>query len=401
MSLTDTALRKAKPSTRPYKLSDGGGLFVLIKPNGSLLWRLKYRFDSKEKLLAVGRYPEVCLKLARSRREEARKLLAEGIDPGAKRQAEKVAQGDTFEAVAREWFAKHAPRWAKGHADKIIRRFETNLFPWIGHRPIADISAPELLKCLRRIEERGAIDTAHRAQQNASQVFRYSIATGRAQHDPSADLRGALPPAQHSHYPTITEPALVGELLRAIDGYRGGLVASCALRLSPLVFTRPGELRKAEWKEFDLKTAEWRIPADRMKARVQHRVPLCRQAVAILGELYPLTGEGQFVFPGHNGSKWISENTVNAALRRLGYEGSVFTGHSFRSMASTLLNEMGWPRDAIERQLAHGEKDKSRAAYDHAQHWSDRRKMMQAWADCLDSWRAGHSNVIPIKRDAA
>lgn len=399
MPLTDTSIRNSKPSDKPTKLFDGGGLFLLLNPNGARWWRLKYRVAGKEKLLSLGVYPDVPLKVARERRDDARKLIAQGIDPSAKRQAEKVAQADTFEAIAREWFEKFAPGWAQGHSDKIIRRLERDVFPWLGSKPVGSIAAPEILTCLRRIEKRGAIDTAHRAQQNIGQVLRYAVATGRATRDASTDLKGALPAAQRQHYATITEPAKIGELLRAIEGYRGGFVAACALRLAPLVFTRPGELRKAEWPEFDLDKREWRIPAERMKARVPHVVPLSKQTTAILRELHPLTGSKRFVFPGRDGTKYISENTVNAALRRLGYEGSDFTAHGFRSMASTLLNEQGWHRDAIERQLAHGERDKVRAVYNHAEHMPERRKMMQAWADYLDELRTG-AHVAPLKRVA-
>ncbi|MGH8041716.1 MAG: tyrosine-type recombinase/integrase [Rudaea sp.] len=397
MALTDNAARKTKPALKPIKLSDGDGMYLLLNPNGSRWWRFDYRFGGKRKTLSFGTYPDTSLRLARERRDDARKLLANGIDPSAKRQAEKIACADTFEGLAREWFAKFAPGWAKGHADKVIRRLERDLFPWIGNRPIISIEPPELLACLQRTEKRGAIETAHRAHQNAGQVFRYAVATGRAQRDPSGDLRGALPPARPVHYATITEPLRVGELLRAIDGYHGIFVVRCALRLAPLVFTRPGELRKAAWSEFDLDAAEWRIPADRMKSRVKHLVPLSKQAVAVLCELQPLTEPTGLLFPGRDRKKPMSDNTTNAALRRLGYDGSEFTSHGFRSMASTLLNEQGWPRDAIERQLAHGERDKVRAAYNHAQHMPERRKMMQAWADYLDSLREPPNNVVKLR----
>lgn len=265
---------------------------------------------------------------------------------------------------------------------------EKDIFPWLGSRPVSAITAPELLTCLRRIEARGALDTAHRAHQNCGQIFRYAVATGRAERDPSGDLRGALPPATHVHYASITEPEKIGALLRAIDGYDGTFVSRCALRLAPLVFVRPGELRAAKWAEIDLDKAEWRIPAERMKARVLHIVPLSTQAIEILRDLKPLTGRSEYLFPSvRTRSKPISDNTLNAALRRLGYTTDEVTTHGFRSMASTLLNEQGWDRDAIERQLAHGERNEVRAAYNYAQYLPVRRKMMQAWADYLDTLR--------------
>lgn len=394
MALTATAIRNARASTRPLKLFDGSGLYLLVNPNGSRWWRFKYRHLGREKLLSFGTFPEVSLQDARGRREEARRQLAAGIDPGEHRKARKSAlterSGNSFEVVAREWFARCSPNWAAGHADKIIRRLERDIFPWLGGRPIADIKAPELLATLRRIESRGAIETAHRAQQNCSQVFRYAVATGRAERDPTGDLRGALTPVKERHHASITDPRRVGELMRAIEGYRGSFVTRCALRLAPLVFVRPGELRKAEWTEFDLDRAEWRIPASRMKAREQHIVPLSRQAVAILRELHALTGGRQHLFPGvRTANRAMSENTVNAALRRLGYAKDEMTGHGFRSMASTLLNEQGWHRDAIERQLAHAERNNVRAAYNFAEHLPERCRMMQAWADHLDQLARG------------
>lgn len=398
--LTDSAVRNAKAREKPYKLSAGGGLYLLINPTGSRWWRLKFRVGGKEKLLSLGVYPDISLKVARDRRDEARRLLASGVDPSAHRKAEKVADADSFEAVAREWFAKFSVNWAPSHSEKVLRRLEVDLFPWLGSRPVRSITAPELLSCLRRIEARGALDTAHRAHQNCGQVMRYAIATGRAERDPAADLRGALPPVTGGHFATITEPVKVGALLRAIDGYAGTLIARNALKLAPLVFVRPGELRQAEWSEIDLDASEWRIPAERMKARVLHIVPLARQAVEVLRELQPLTGSGRYVFPSARSiDRPMSENTVLAALRRLGYPTGHMTGHGFRAMASTLLNEQGWGRDAIERQLAHGERDEVRAAYNYAEYLPERRQMMQSWADHLDSLRVGN-NVVPLKRSA-
>jgi integrase len=401
MPLTSTAIRNAKPGEKPIKLFDGGGLFLLVVPAGGKWWRLKYRFGGKEKLLSLGTYPEVSLSDAREKRDQARKLLATDIDPGENRKAHKAAQTDndanSFEVIAREWFGKFSPNWAASHSDKIIRRLERDVFPWIGKQPIAEITAPDLLATMRRVENRGAVETAHRALQNCSQIFRYAIATGRAIRDPGADLRGALPSSKGKHHASITEPKAIGELLRAIKGYQGSLITKCALQLAPLFFVRPGELRKAEWHEFNFDNAEWRIPAERMKMREQHIVPLSIQAIAILNELHPLTGNGRYVFPGaRTNGRPMSENTVNAGLRRLGYTSDQMTGHGFRSMASTLLNEQGWHRDAIERQLAHAERDSIRAAYNYAEHLPERRKMMQAWADFLDGI-ATEAKVIPLK----
>lgn len=405
MALTDTAIRNAKPKEKPYKLADEKGLFLLVHPNGGRYWRFKYRFVGKEKLLALGVYPDVSLKEARERRDNARKQVAADIDPGQHRKALKAAKAtcaeNSFEIVAREWFAKHSPNWAVNHSSKILRRLERDIFPWIGNRPIGDITAPELLTVLRRIESRGALETAHRALQNCGQVFRYAVATGRAERDPSGDLRGALPPTKQIHHASITDPKAIGGLLRAIKGYQGSFITKCALQLAPLVFVRPGELRKAEWSEFDLDAAEWRIPAARMKMREQHIVPLSSRAVAILRELYALTGNGRYVFPGaRTNGRPMSENTINAALRRLGYSGNEMTGHGFRSMASTILNEQGWHRDAIERQLAHAERNSVRAAYNYAEHLAERRKMMQAWADYLDGLSAG-ATIMHLKPHAA
>lgn len=396
--LTNTEIQKAKPQDKPYKLADERGMYLQVHPNGGKYWRFDYRFEGKRKTLAFGIYPDVPLKDAREKRDEARRQIAAGIDPGAQRKATKTAQAESFEAIAREWFAKFAPAWVESHSDKIIRRLERDIFPWMGSRPIREVTAPDLLMALRRIEERGAIETAHRAMQNCGQIFRYAIATGRADRDVSADLRGALPPVKERHHASITEPKAIGELLRAIEGYQGAFVTQCALKLAPLVFVRPGELRQAEWAEFDLDGAEWRIPAGKMKMRETHIVPLSRQAVAILRELHPLTGSGRYVFPSvRTDARPMSENTVLGALRRLGYGTDDMTGHGFRSMASTLLNEQGWHRDAIERQLAHAERNAIRAAYNYAEHLPERRKMMQAWGDYLDGLKNG-AEVIQINK---
>ncbi len=403
MALTDTTARTAKPAEKPYKLADGKSMFLLVNSTGSKWWRLKYRFMGKEKLLSLGVYPDVSLKDARLKRDQARALIANGVDPSVNRQVQRAAKversANSFEVVAREWIAKTSTKWKVTHSSKIERRLEKDIFPWLGGRAIAEITAPELLTCLRRIESRGVIETAHRAHQDCGQVFRYAIATGRAERDVAADLKGALQQLNAKHHASITEPKAIGELLRAIEGFNGSPATRCALRLAPLVFVRPGELRHAEWAEINFETNEWSIPAAKMKMNAMHIVPLCPQAVAILKAIQPLTGHVHYVFPSvRTNDRPMSENTVNAALRRLGYTNDEMTGHGFRSMASTLLNENGWNRDAIERQLAHGERNSVRAAYNYAEHLPERRKMMAWWADYLDGLKAGgesHSDVQP------
>lgn len=392
MPLTDTTVRNAKPKDKPYKLSDSEGMYLFVHPAGGRYWRMKYRFGGREKLLALGVYPEISLKDARDRRIDARKLLANGVDPGEfrKNMAETKAEAasNTFEVIAREWFTKFSANWAPTHSSKVIRRLEVNIFPWLGNKPIKDINAPMLLTCLRRTEERGILETTHRVLQSCGQVFRYAISTGRAERDITTDLRGALPPVKEKHFASITDQTAIGGLLRAINDYKGSFVTQCALRLAPLVFVRPGELRKAEWKEINLDKAEWRIPEERMKMREMHIVPLSKQAVAILNELKPLTSSGRYLFPGaRTNGRPMSENAITAALRRMGFTKEEMTGHGFRSMASTLLNEHGWRGDVIERQLAHGERNKVRAAYNHAEHLKERGEMMQWWADYLDGLR--------------
>jgi len=352
MALTNTAIRNAKPDDKPKRLFDGGGLYLEVAPSGGKWWRFKYRFGGKEKRLSLGVYPDVSLKDARDRRDAARKLLADGIDPGEHRKAQKAAYSDrtanSFELVAREWFARNERTWVKDHSNRIIRRLERDISPWIGSRPIKEITAPELLVVLRRIESRGAIETAHRAHQNCSQVFRYGIATGRVERDPAADLRGALTPARKTSYPTITEPKSIGALLRAIDGYEGNFIVKCALRLAPLVFVRPGELRQGEWDEIDFGAGYCRLPAEKMKARRPHIVPLSRQAVTILKELEPLSRGRRYLFPSvRTQERPISNVTMNAALRRLGYTKDEITPRGFRAMASIILHEQGWHSDII------------------------------------------------------
>ncbi|MBI5557215.1 MAG: integrase arm-type DNA-binding domain-containing protein [Deltaproteobacteria bacterium] len=398
--LTDTKVRTVKPTEKPQKLFDGGGLFLLVTPTGGKLWNLKYRINGKESRIALGAYPDVSLAEARQKRDQARALLVNGVSPSDTKKAQKAAdtqETETFEVIAREWHAKFAPSWKASHSDKIIRRLELYIFPWIGSRPIKSITAPELLAALRRIEAKGTLETAHRAQQNCGQVFRYAVATGRAERDPSGDLRGAIPPASEKHMATITDSKGIAGLLRSIDDYNGGIVTRCALQLAPLVFVRPGELRHAEWSEINFETAEWRIPAEKMKAGVLHIVPLSRQALAVLHEIQPLTGQDRYVFPSpRTGSRPMSSNAVLSALRRMGYAKDEMSGHGFRSMASTLLNEMGWNRDAIERQLAHAERNSVRAAYNYAEFMPERKKMMQAWAEFLEKLKAG-AKIIPLR----
>jgi integrase len=385
---------------------DGGGLFLHVQAGGRY-WRMKYSYAGKEKLLAFGVYPAVGLSEARQCRDEARALLRRGLDPALAKRAHKLAStqsqkvlGNTFGLIAGEWLQMNAPRFAKTTLAKSRSILDNLVLPWIGSRTISEIEAPDVLGLLRRIEERGFNETAHRTKRLCGRVFRYAIATSRAKHDPTADLRGALAPVVSKARAAIINPSMVGELLRAIDGYSGSFVTCCALKLSALLFVRPGELRQAEWSEFDFESALWCIPADKMKMREEHVVPLSRQAIAILNQLKPLTGQGRYVFPGErNAGRPMSDNTVNAALRRMGFEKDVMTAHGFRAMASTRLNEMEyWSPDVIERQLAHGEKNRVRAAYNRAQYLDKRKHMMQAWADYLDELRMRGKVVSMLRR---
>jgi len=394
MKLTDTFLRGIKTSGKVQKHSDGGGLYLHVSPTGGKLWRLGYRFEGKQKTMSFGAYPAVSLKDARQKREEAKEQLAKGIDPCAHKQAVKAAirmeATNSFEIVAREWYDKYKTVWVKQHGDKIFARLEKDLFPLIGGLPVSEVTAPQILQALRRIEARGAVDTAHRTLQNCSQIFRYAIATGRAERDPAADLRGALSPVKGTNLASIKEPKAIGVLLRDIDAYEGNYIVRAALRMAPYVFVRPGELRRAEWSEFDLEKAEWRIPAARMKMRQMHIVPLARQVIDILEDLQSYTGNGRFLFPSMRAnSAPISDMTLLSGLRRLGYTKEQMTVHGFRSMASTLLNEQGYNRDWIERQLAHGERNSVRAAYNFAEYLPERRRMMTEWAEYLDELRSG------------
>ena len=395
--LNDTRVRSAKSREKAFKLSDERGLFLLVMPTGSRLWRLKYRVNGREKLISLGAYPDVTLKRAREKRDAARRLIADGIDPSVQRKAERAALAQSFEGVAKEWLELQTKSLAPETISILTARLDSGLYPYIGSRPIAAITPQELLGALRRIEARGRHETAHRVRALAGRVFRYAVATGRAHHDVAADLKGALAPVKSKNFASVTDPARVGQLMRAIHGYSGYPVTALALKLAPLVFVRPGELRAAEWPEFDLENAEWRIPGDRMKMGEPHLVPLSRQALAILRELKPLARGGKYLFPSlRTRDRPMSDNTINAALRRMGYTSEEQTGQGFRTMASTLLNEQGFPPDVIELQLAQTERNKVRAAYNKAQRLPERRKMMQAWADYLDGLRAG-GNVVPLK----
>ncbi|MGA7323863.1 MAG: integrase arm-type DNA-binding domain-containing protein [Rhodomicrobium sp.] len=398
MPLTDTAIKAAKPREKAYKLSDGGGMFLLVRPDGSKYWRLKYRFADKEKLLALGVYgtggDKVSLKEARDRRGAARSLLKEGKDPAGERKAAKAAErGETaFEAVAREYAEKQKNRWSESHHRSFVKRLEADIFPAIGKKPIAEIEAPDLLDALRKVERRGSYDTSHRLVQRCGAVFRYGIATGRCKRDVAADLRGALTPHKVKHMAAV-KPEELPALLHKIDGYEGELQTCLGLRLLALTFVRTGELIAAEWPEFNMDERLWLIPAERTKRRREHLVPLSRQAVAILEELRRLNGSHHYVFPGRNRVKHISQNTLIFALYRLGYH-KLMTGHGFRTLASTILNEARKPTgerlfhvDVIERQLAHTELNRVRAAYDRSEHLPERATMMQWWADHLDGLR--------------
>jgi integrase len=397
MALTDTKIRSAQPREKAYKLADGGGLTLLVNPNGSKWWRLRYRKDGREQMLSVGVYPDVPLKLARDKRDSIRRMIASGIDPSAKRVAEKQSQADTFAAIGAEWLDLQRKKFSAATLEKAEWTINDLLNPFIGGLPVRAITAPEILAVVRRLEVRGKHETAHRTKQRAGQIFRYAIATGRADRDPTADLRGALAPIVATNHAAVTEPKAVGELLRAIHGYNGQPATECAMKLAPLLFVRPGELRAAQWEEFDLDAnePEWRIPAARMKMRELHIVPLSSQAVAILRELQPVTGPNGYCFPSlRDANRPMSENAITAALRRMGYTGDQMTWHGFRTIASTLLNEQGWNPDLIELQLAHAERNAVRDAYNRAQRLPERRKMMQAWADYLDGLRAGAKVVL-------
>jgi integrase len=401
--LSDIQARKAKAQDKPYKLTDERGLYLFITPQGGKLWRFNYRIAGKQKTISFGTYPDVSLSEARDKLAEVRKLVRAGIDSSAQRRATKAAKSEraanSFEVIAREWHHIHMSDKTEDHAKRTMVRLEKDVFPWLGGRHLAEIEAPEILTVLRRIEARGANELAHTAKRTLGQIFRFAIATGRATRNPVPDLQGALKPVSVTHYAAITDPGKIGELLRAVYGYTGNLETRCAFKLSFFVMLRPGEVRKAEWCDINLDRKEWRIPGHKMKMRDEHIIPLSRQAIEILEEIKPLTGNGRYVFPSvRSADRPMSENTITGALRRLGYSGDEMTAHGFRSMASTRLNESHlFHPDAIERQLAHGERDSVRAAYNRAQYLPERTKMLQWWADYLDSLRVG-GEVVQIKR---
>jgi len=408
--LQDIEARKAKPGVhpkdptkngQPYKLTDEKGLYLLVTPSGGKLWRLDYRCGGKRQTLALGSYPDVSLSRVREKRDEARKQLTEGIDPMAKRKAEKEAPAHTLEAVAREFMLNNTGRWSESHHQHVKECLERDMFPWLGSKGIGEITAPELLKVLNRIKDRGALETAHRTKQFVGQAIRFAVATGRAERDPTADLKGALPSPVRRHFHTITEPKRLAELLRTIDGYQGSFTVRTALRLLPMVFARPGNLAEMEWSEVDLEAAEWRIPAGKMKMRDRHIVPLAKQAVELLRDIHPLSGSGRYVFPADRRrlNECMSRETLGATLRRLGFKGEM-TAHGFRATASTILHEQGFHSDMIERQLAHAERNAVKAAYCHAEYLPERRRMMQAWADYLDGLKNG-AEVIPFRKAGA
>ena len=399
--LTDAKIKAAKPKSTEYKIFDGGGLYVLVTPSGGKLWRLKYRAGGKEKKLTLGSYPEISLAEARQKRDQARALLASGTDLATAKKKEKAKADGTnsFEAVAREWHNRFKTEWSVGHAEAVLTRLSKDVFPHIGNREMDEVTPPEMLAVLRRIEDR-SLETAHRAKITCGQIYRYAIAIGKATYNPVDALRGALPPVRPKHMAAPTDPKEIAPILRMIDGYTGSFIVACALKLAPLVFVRPGELRQAEWAGIDLDLAEWRYTVT--KTKTEHLVPLSRQAVAILKEIHPVTGDGRYVFPSaRTAARPMSEAAINAALRRMGIDTKEeLTGHGFRAMARTILDEvLGFRPDLIEHQLAHAVRDPLGRAYNRTTHLPERKKMMQAWADYLDKLKAG-AKVIAFRQAA-
>lgn len=388
MPLTDTAIRAVKPLDKPQKLFDGNGLFLFVAPSGTKSWRVKYHFQGREKLLTLGTYPQLSLKEAREACIAAKKQLSGGVDPSAEKKLRAKSLQTTFEAVAREWHSNQVAIWTENYARDVMERIAKNIFPYLGNRPIAEITPPELLAVLRKIEIRGAVDQAHRVRGICSLIFRYAIATGRAERDTAADLRGALKSRTVTPRAAITDPEAIGGLLRAIDDFTGTYTVKAGLQLLALTFLRPSEVRLGEWTEIDFEENLWRIPARRMKMRHDHLVPLSSQALAILHTLHDMSGDGRLMFPGlRSPDKALSDAAFIAALRRMGYPKEEMCAHGFRAMASTLLNEQGYSAEVIEKQLAHNPREKIRGIYNRAEYLPERRKMMQEWADYLSGLR--------------
>ena len=391
MALTNVDIKNAKPRDKSYRLYDEQGLYLEVTPAGGKLWRLKYRFGGKEKRLAIGPYPEVGLKAAREARDSARSLRANGTDPSEHKKLQKAAQtkhtDGAFETLAREWHAGKSRVWSTIHSKNVLDRLTRNVFPYVGNAPIEDLTVPELLKLLRRIEERGAHETAHRVLGNIGEVYRFAIASGKAERNIALDIKGALQPVKTQHRAAVTEPKRVGELLKMMDAYSGTLTVQCALKLAPLVFVRPGELRHARWEEIDLEAAEWRYTAT--KTQTEHIVPLSLQAIDILDIIHSMSGHWEYVFSNaRSRSRPMSNNAVLSALRRMEIDKDEMSGHGFRAMARTILDEvLGFRPDIIEHQLGHQVKDPLGRAYNRTSHLPERREMMQAWADYLDALR--------------
>jgi integrase len=403
MPLTAKQVERLKAQDKLYRVADSKGLCLEVPPTGNKRWRFRYRFNGTAKMLSLGVWPDVNLAKARDKRDALREILADGIDPAMQNKAQAALQNGegTFEAVALEWFDKFKPKWTDNTASRKMRRLEAHVFPLIGGIPIGEVDAPQVRRVLLRMQSLGKVHSGHRVRSLIGEVMRYAIAMGMATYNPCPDLIGVLPPAEVKHRAAVTDPKQIGALLRAIEDYQGNPATRCAMKLAALTFVRPGELRQAEWAEMDLGKKEWRIPAEKMKMKRPHIVPLCQQSIAVLKELKLLTGHGKYLFPSERTAKRpMSNNTVLSALRRMGYSKQEMSGHGFRSMASTNLNEMAFHPDHIERQLAHSENDKVRAAYNYAEYLPERKRMMQAWGDYLDQLRDG-GKVIPIQVNKA
>lgn len=396
--LTDNAIKNLKSGDKIFRTFDGNGLYIEVSPSGGKWWRFKYNFLGKEKRLSLGTYPNISLKQARELRDKYKKMLAQGINPSEERKSQKFISiqnsNNSFESVTREWISKYGKNWAPSHLDKIVRRFEKDIFPFLGKKPISQITALEVLVCVQRIENRGALETAHRALQNCGQVMRYAVVTARVDRDPTVDLKGALPPVQSKHFAAVTDPEQVGELLRSFEGYNGTFTVKCALRLAPLVFVRPVELRTAKWADINFEKNEWSYLAT--KTKTQHIVPLSKQSVDILKEIHPLTGTSPFVFPsGVSFHRPMSDNAILSAMRRLDISKETMCGHGFRAMARTILDEvLGFRSDIIEHQLAHSVRDPNGRAYNRTTHLPQRHQMMQAWADYLDKLKSNKKQIF-------